>query len=79
MVQHVGLLVQVAGLKEERVEVKGHAAEVPTSVRAASGEALGSDEAQGLHVASGSATSGSAVVDVGSVAAAKRARGSGGG
>lgn len=48
--QQVGLLMEVAGLKDERVEVKRHTAEVLQSTRTGLDEALGSEESQGLHV-----------------------------
>lgn len=48
--QHLSLLVEVAGLEEKWVEVKRHTGEVFQSSRTSLNEALSSKESQGLHV-----------------------------
>lgn len=48
--QHLSLLVEVAGLEEKRVEVKRHIGEVFQNSRTSLNEALSSKESQGLHV-----------------------------
>ncbi len=48
--QHVGLLMEVAGLEEKWVEVKRHTVEVLQRTRTTLDEALGSEESQCLHV-----------------------------
>lgn len=47
--QQVSLLMEVAGLKEEWVEVKRHTVEVLFSTLATLDEALSSEESQRLH------------------------------
>lgn len=63
--QHVSLLMEVAGLEEKWVEVKGHTVEVLQSIRTALGEALSSNESQGLHVSRFYRTNRSVSVPVG--------------
>lgn len=50
VVQQVSLLVEVAGLQEEWVEVKRHPVKLLSGTRASSDEALSSKESQRLHV-----------------------------
>lgn len=50
VVQQVSLLMEVAGLEEEWVEIKRHQVEILLSTGPNLDEALGSKESQGLHV-----------------------------
>lgn len=50
VVQQVSLLVEVAGLEKEWVEVKRHPVKPLPGIRSSSDEALGSKESQRLHV-----------------------------